>query len=115
MMSRVLPALAGALCIGLAQAALAAVIVPGSTYSLTGTNFPGGSGTVVVTEGTSTNVLGLTVTDTIVADGPNADWFQLNFVNPTGGPLAANINANWQIALNGVQLTAPALFDNIFF
>src|SRR5438445_2421392 len=114
MIVRALPVLAGALCIGLAQGALAAVIVPGSTYSVTGTNFPNGIATVIATEGASTNVAGLTLTDTIVPDGPNAAWIQFNFVNPTGGSLAGNVNANWQINIDNLQLTGPAVFDNIF-
>jgi hypothetical protein len=44
MIVRALPVFAGALCIGLAQGALAAVIVPGSTYSVTVTNFPTAQG-----------------------------------------------------------------------
>jgi PEP-CTERM motif-containing protein len=67
-----------------------------------------------VTEGATTNVEGLTLTDTIVPDGPNAAWIQFNFVNPTGGPLAGNAGANWQINLDNLQLTGPAVFDNIF-
>jgi hypothetical protein len=100
--------------LALAQGAYADVIVPGSTFSVTATNFPNGSGTVVATIGGTTNVQGLTLTETIVPDGPNAVWVQFDFVNPSGGPLAGNINANWQINIDNLQFTAPVLFDNIF-
>jgi len=104
----------GLLCFALTQGTLAAIIVPGSTYSVVATNFPGGSGTVIATEGASTNVEGLTLTDTITPAGANAEWIEFNFVNPTGGLLAGNVNANWGITINGLQATAPALFDNFF-
>ena len=115
MTARGLSICAGILLLGLAQGALADVIVAGSTFSVTGTNFPNGTGTVTATEGTSTNVEGLTLTDTIVSTGPNAAWIEFNFVNPTGGLLAANVGANWQINIDGPQMTGPALFDNTFF
>jgi hypothetical protein len=106
---------AGVFCLGLAQGALADVIVAGSTFSVTGINFPNGTGTVTATEGASTNIGGLTLTDTIVPDGSGAAWIEFNFVNPTGSLLAGNVNANWQINIDGLQMTAPALFDNTFF
>jgi hypothetical protein len=105
---------AGILCLALAQSAYADVIIPGSSFSVTATNFPSGSGTVGATIGASVNVEGLTLTETVVPDGANAVWVQFDFVNPTGGPLAGNINANWQINLDNLQFTGPVLFDNIF-
>ncbi|MGD9614428.1 MAG: PEP-CTERM sorting domain-containing protein [Alphaproteobacteria bacterium] len=106
---------AGIACAALVHGASAAVFVPGSNYSITATNFPGGSGTVAATEGASNSVFGLTVTNTITPDGPNAAWIEFHFVNDTGGPLAANTNALWRVDINDIQLAAPALWDNFFF
>jgi len=105
---------AGLLCLVLAQGAFAAVIVPGSAFSVTATNFPGGSGTVNTTIGATANVEGLTLTETILATGTNGAWISFDFVNPTGGSLAGNVNANWQFTIDNLQLTGPALFDNAY-
>jgi hypothetical protein len=97
------------------QGAAAAIVVPGGSYTVTGENFPTGTGTVGVTEGVSNNVLGLTLTNTVTPDGPNAAWIDFSFVNPTpGSPLAFNTASFWRIDINDVPLAAPALFDNFF-
>ena len=104
----------GIACAALMHGASAAVVVPGGSYTVTGTNFPGGSGTVGATEGASNSVLGLTVSDTVTPDGPNAAWIDFTFVNSGGGPLAGNTSGLWRVDVNDVPLAAPALFDNFF-
>lgn len=107
---------AALLCFAMAEgASAAAILVPGSTYSVTGTNFPSGTATMTATEGATTSIAGLTLTDTLVSTGTSGEWIQFNFVNPTGGGLAGNNGANWQINVDNLQLSAPALFDNAFF
>jgi len=102
------------ICLGLTPFAHAAVILPGSAYSVTATNFPGGSGTATVTVGTPTTIEGLNFSDTILATGSTGAWISFNLVNPTGGSLAGNVSANWQFTIDNLQMTGPALFDNKF-
>jgi uncharacterized protein (TIGR03437 family) len=47
-----------------------------------------------------------------VPTGPNSEWdvFHLQIVN--GGPLAGDINANWNIVMN-YTLSAPVFFDQV--
>lgn len=109
------------ICVGLlgllvAQAAGAAVIFPpGGSFSVTCTDCPNGTGTVTATIGGTTDVEGLTLTDTITATGSNAAWIDFDFVNPTGGAFAGDTNAAWEIQINNVPFTAAAgLLDNDF-
>jgi len=100
----------------MAQAAKADVFPPGGAFSVICTNCPAGTATVPATIGSTTNVEGLTLTEAITPTGPNAAWIDFNFVNPTGGALAGNTNATWEIQINGVPFTAAAGFlDNDFF
>jgi hypothetical protein len=47
-----------------------------------------------------------------VSTGPNSEWdvFHPQIVN--GGPLAGDINANWNIVMN-YTLSAPVFFDQV--
>jgi hypothetical protein len=105
---------AGLLCLALAQGAAAEVFVTGGAFSVTCTNCPAGTGTVSSTIGATTNVEGLTATEAITPTSANAAWIDFSFVNPTGGGLAADTSAFWEIRINGAPLTAPGLFDNFF-
>jgi hypothetical protein len=106
---------AGLLAFLLAQGAGAAVIFPaGGSFSVNCTNCPAGTGTVPATIGSTTNVEGLTLTDTITPTGSNGAWIDFDFVNPTGGPVAGNSSASWEIDITSVPLAAPGLFDNFF-
>jgi hypothetical protein len=97
-----------------AQGAGAAAIFPsGGRYSVTCTNCPNGTGTIAATIGGTTDVEGLTLTDTITPAGSNGAWINFEFVG-TGPSLAQDTAASWEIQINGAPLTAPGLFDNFF-
>jgi hypothetical protein len=104
----------GLLGLLVAPGAGATVIFPSDgSYSVTCTTCPNGTGTVPATIGGTTNVEGLTLTDTITPTGSNGAWIDFNFVG-TGPSLAQNTAAAWEIQINGAPLTAPGLFDNFF-
>jgi hypothetical protein len=103
------------MCLMMAQAAKADVFPPGGAFSVICTNCPAGTATVPATIGGTTDVEGLILTDTITPTGPNAAWIDFDFVNPTGGPLAGNTNATWEIQIENVPFTAAVGFlDNDF-
>jgi hypothetical protein len=105
---------AGLLSLALAQGAAADVFVNGGAFSIACTNCPAGTGTVSGTIGTTTVVEGLTATETITPEGANSAWIDFDFVNVTGGGLAQNTGAFWEISVNGVPLTGPGVFSNFF-
>jgi len=105
---------AGLLAFLLGHGAGAAVIFPsGGSFSVICTNCPAGTGTVPATIGGTTNVEGLTLTDTITPTGSDSAWIDFDFVG-TGPSLAQNTGAAWKIDITGIPLTAPGLFDNFF-
>jgi hypothetical protein len=93
-MKKLLLAITG-LC-ALAQGASADVFENGGAFSVACTNCPSGTGTVSSTIGATTNVEGLTLTESITPTGANGAWIDFSFVNPTGGALAANTAAAWR-------------------
>jgi hypothetical protein len=108
-----------AVSIGILAAALGATIaqasiIPiGSNYTIAGTNAPTTFGTTTLAfDQTSKLVAGgqLLVTETQIADGPNAEWNIFSVSRVGGGPLAGNINAYWDLSW-GFLLSAPVLFD----
>jgi hypothetical protein len=95
----------------------AGLIPPGGTYTVTGTNFPGNFGPETVTlDQTAKAIEGglLTLSETITPTGPNAAWIQFNFASSSGGPLAADLNSNWQVVLDDIPFSQEVLFDNAF-
>ena len=80
----------------------------GSSYQLDFTNFPVDSSTTATLDLTTKTVnTNLTVTEQIFQDGPNSQWIDFNFKTIDGGPLASNLNSNWQININGVEVAPP--------
>ncbi len=105
--------------LGLAPAARAAGIVPiGSSLSFGGNNLPGACTNTTCQDATTFGVPtlidggALLLTETQVADGPNAEWDEWSISTVGGGPLAGNINAFWQITMSYV-LSAPVIFDQV--
>jgi hypothetical protein len=88
----------------------------GSSFLVTGTNFPTNFGPATVTLGQSTTVNNgqLTLSETFVPDGPNAEWAVFNFSTTSGGPLAGNSSGLWQVNLNNIPLTQVVNYDNAF-
>src|ERR1700735_1174902 len=82
----------------------------GSSYQLDFINFPVTSSTTATLDLTTKVVnTDLTVGEQIFQDGPSSQWIDFNFKTIDGGPLASNLNANWQININGVDVAAPSL------
>jgi PEP-CTERM motif len=106
------------LLLSLALAARADIIPTGSSLSFGGTNLPGSCANTTcqtaTTFGTSTLIDGgaLRLSETKVADGPNAEWDEWSISTVGGGPLAGNINGFWEITMSYV-LSAPAFFDQV--
>jgi hypothetical protein len=107
-----------AMIFGFTAAAQAAIIPIGSSLSFGGTNLPGACTDTtcqdVTTFGTPTLIDGgaLLLTETQVADGPNAEWDEWSISTVGGGPLAGDINGNWEITMS-YDLDAAVDFDQV--
>jgi len=108
--------LCGTLCAG-GWVQAAGIADLGGTFQAKGSNFPVNFDEQVTLSTTPQSVAGgqLTVRAEITPDGPNAEWVEMIYETPNGGPLAGNINAFWRADVIDVPLAVPALFDNIFF
>src|SRR5262249_8477170 len=92
----------------------ASIIPIGSSYTFVGTNAPDnftatttfGSTPVLVDGGT------VTLSEQQVATGPDGEWDIFHMSTTNGGPLAGNIDANWNITIDYV-LSAAAFFDGV--
>jgi hypothetical protein len=95
-------------------AAQADVIVPGSTVSITATNFIAGNGSGTVTVGgPAVTIAGDLVSATILNQSPTSEWVSINVFSPINGtPLVGNTNADWNFTVDGLTMTKPAVFDN---
>ena len=94
-----------------AQQAYADVIAPGSTFSVTATNFPAGNATATVTGGGApVSIAGATIgTTTLITNGGNGEWISIDVATTATVGLAQNTGANWQFTIDGLTMTAPAL------
>jgi PEP-CTERM motif len=97
-------------------AAQADVIVPGSTFSVTGTNFISGNGTGTVTiGGAATTIAGDLVSASVLNQSASSEWITIAVFNPIDGePLVGNANEDWNFTVDGLTMTGPALFDNSY-
>jgi PEP-CTERM motif len=97
-------------------AAQADVIAPGSTFSVTATNFAGGNGTGTVTVGgPATTIAGDLVFTRTLATGTNGEWIGINVFNPVDGDaLVGNPDLDWSFTVDGLKMTGPAKFDNSY-
>ena len=106
------------LLLGLGTAARADIVPIGSNLTFGGTNLPGAcrdtscSDTTIF--GTPTVIDGgaLQLTETQVADGPNAEWDEWSITTVSGGPLAGDINSFWNIVMS-YDLSAAVYFDQV--
>jgi hypothetical protein len=98
----------------LSPAAQASIIPIGSSYTFMGTNAP--DNFTATTTFSSTPVLvdngALTLSEEQVSTGPTGEWDVFNMSTTNGGPLAADIDADWEITIDYV-LSAPASFDGV--
>jgi hypothetical protein len=89
----------------------------GSTYTVSGDNFPGSFGPETVTlNGATKPIEGgqLTLSESIFHLSPTSEAIEFNFSTATGGSIAGNINNNFDMAISGVSFTAPATLVNPF-
>ena len=92
------------------------LFAPGTSFTITGTNFVTDfSQTIPLANGTYSVDNGLmTVTETIVPVNSTQEWLVLDFNTISGGSVAGNINAYWDFSDSGVQFTEPWRFMNYF-
>jgi hypothetical protein len=109
MLGRGLSICAAAVCLGLAQGALADLFVPGSTFQVEGTNSPGTfTNTANLTPSTTSLDGGaLNLTISIVPDGSN-EWLVFSY-NTTSGPLSLP-SENWSLNQVGLDAAEPINF-----
>jgi hypothetical protein len=103
-----------ALCTG--QPTRAGLIQNGGTYTVTGINFVDNySQNVTVDAATHLVDSGqLSLTLTVVPDGPNAEWDVFQFRTTNGGPLAENLNALWRLDMTSLPFNQAVVFNGFF-
>ncbi len=110
--------MAAAAVFGFAGAANASIIPIGSSLTFGGTNLPGActdttcSDTVIFGTPTVIDNGALNLSETQVADGPNAEWDVWNISTTNGGPLAGDINGDWSLVMD-YDLSAAVNFDQV--
>jgi hypothetical protein len=101
-----------------ATGAHASIIPIGSALAFGGTNLPGACANTTCSDnvlfGVPATIDGgaLLLSEQQVADGPNAEWDVWRISTTTGGPLAGNLNAFWNIVMS-YDLSAPVIFDQV--
>ena len=102
-----------AVLLGLTVSAQASIIPIGSSYTLIATNAPG-TYTANTTFGGSVSVDGgaATLTMSQVATGANGEWDIWKLTTTSGGPIASNTGANWDITQDYV-LSQNVKFDAV--
>jgi hypothetical protein len=61
------------------------------------------------------SVAGATIgTTTLNTNGGNGEWISFDVVTTATGGLAQNTGAGWQFTIDGLTMTAPAVFDNAY-
>jgi hypothetical protein len=92
----------------------------GSTFNVTGANFPTDFAATSATLGTSTTLNGgrLTLAESFTPVSATQEWVVFNFagVNANGGPapIIGNTASNFSMAISGIQTTGPAVMSNPF-
>jgi hypothetical protein len=96
------------------------VFAIGSTFTVTGANFPTDFAATNATLGTSTTLNGgqLTLGESFTPISATQEWVVFNFagVNANGAPtpVIGNTAVNWSMAISGFQTTGPAVLSNPF-
>ena len=98
------------------QTAQAGLFDVSSNFTVTGTNFPTDFSESVAVSSLPTliNSGKLSLRTTVFADGPNAEWVDFSYSTTNGGPLASNLNGNWDVEQGNLHMTQPTLFDGIY-
>jgi len=119
MTSKIKALLASSVLLGFATAAQASIIPIGSSLTFGGTNLPGACtdttcADTVTFSSTPTSIDGgaLSLYETQVADGPNAEWDVWHLSTVGGGPVAGDINAYWAIVMD-YDLSQAVDFDQV--
>jgi hypothetical protein len=89
---------------------------PSTSFTISGTNFVDDySQTIPLAAGTYSVDSGqLSLTLSLIPVDSTHEWMQLAFSTVSGGPVAGNINADWDYGDSGVQFTEPWRFMNFF-
>jgi hypothetical protein len=97
------------------QLAQAGILLTGGTFTVSGTNFVD-TYSQVVTVGTPTTVSNgkVNFSETVTPTGPNGEWVDFTFSTVNGGPLAGNVNGNWNINFLGLPMSQLAVWDGVF-
>jgi hypothetical protein len=89
------------------------VFALGSTFSVSGTNFPTDFAATTATLGTPTTINGLQVSETITPASATQSWMVFSFTN-SSGPVIGNPALNFSMDIAGVQTTGPAILSSPF-
>ena len=92
------------------------VFALGSTFTVTGTNFPTDFGPTPATLGSATTLNGgqLTLSETFTPISSTSEWVQFDFATTSGSPLGGNPSANFRLTINDIQTNEPAVLANAF-
>jgi len=93
----------------------------GSTFSVTGVNFPTNFAATSATLGTPANLNGgqLTLAESFTAISATQEWVVFNFAGINGAnggpaPIIGNTELNFSMSISGVQTTEPAVLSSPF-
>jgi hypothetical protein len=112
-----LPALllTAGLALGLAGPSRADVVI-GSSYDIVGVNTPTDFAQSTTFDETTKPIDGgaLTITETLTPAVGGGQWVDFFVQSSSGGPLAADPNANFSFAINNVQIDTPSIVSQPF-
>jgi hypothetical protein len=101
-----------------ARQARADFVSIGGTYSVNNTNFVDTFTQNVTFDGTGVNksIDGgkLLINEQVSPTGTKGAWIVFNYSTSNGGPLAGDINGNWQAEVDSIPFTTPVVFDGLF-
>jgi hypothetical protein len=88
---------------------------PGSTFTVSGTNFTSNfSQTATVGTPTLIDNGQIMMSESINPAAGGGEWDVFTFSTVNRGPLAGNINGFWNVEFSGVTTSKPAIWDNAF-
>jgi hypothetical protein len=111
-------ALAATLIFGAAAPARAGFVQTGSSFNVDNTNFIDTFSQSVTFTGTGQNTAidggKLLINEQVFPTGASGAWVQFSFTTAGGGPLAGNLNANWQAEIENVHFATTLVVDDHF-
>jgi len=89
------------------------VFALGTTFNVSGTDFPTNFSATPEMLGASTTVNGLSLSETITPVSATQEWIVFTFANPSG-PVIGDPSADFSLAISGFQTVAPAILSSVF-